>query len=45
MEYHAFAFIEVLTYLINEKGKTKLEQNEMHCKNSKSDNFKQVGTV
>ena len=30
MEYIAFAFAEVLTFLISTHAKTKLEQNEMY---------------
>ena len=29
MEYNAFAFAEVLTFLVNTHGKTNFEQNEM----------------
>ena len=32
MEYNAFAFCEVLTYLVNTYGKTKFEQNELYYK-------------
>ena len=32
MEYNAFAFGEVLTYLVNEKCKTNFEQNELYHK-------------
>ena len=32
MEYNAFAFVEVLTYLVNEKGKTNFERNELYYK-------------
>ena len=32
MEYNAYAFVDVLKYLIEEKAKTKREQNELYYK-------------
>ena len=32
MEYNAFAFAEVLTFLVNTYAKTNFEQNEMYYK-------------
>ena len=32
MEYNTFAFCEVLTYLVNEKGNTNFEQHELYYK-------------